>query len=210
MADGGEQFYDGEREDTVGNGPAAAGFDKMGLWLRVAQRTFINCVNADFYRFKITHLDYLVLNLVGCTPNCRQTLIAQKLGIKAPNLAGVVEYLVNRGYVEKMPDPIDRRANQLGLSPAGRTFVDELDRRYGEITGLFFPGPQGEPRRRVMSQLLQEMSMRSPGVLSTVRSEAWAAHCDAGAQPGAASVGGRARKVSSPEIDQAALAVPGE
>lgn len=134
--------------------------DKLGFWLRIAQKTFADLVNSELHRFRVTQLDYLILNLIANHPGCRQTTIAQMLNIRSPNLAAAIDYLVQRGLVRKTPDPLDRRANHLTLTENGEAFVDQLNLRYAEITTSFFPDQEGEARRLLLVEMLRFISQR--------------------------------------------------
>ncbi|GAB2505585.1 MarR family winged helix-turn-helix transcriptional regulator [Nocardia heshunensis] len=45
--------------------------------------------------------------------------LAERLGITAQGAAKVVDEMVKQGYVERRPDPVDKRAKQLHLSDRG-------------------------------------------------------------------------------------------
>ncbi len=135
--------------------------DKLGVWLRLAHRAFTDRINADFRRDRVTQLDFLVLSLISDHPGCRQTTIAQRLDIKAPNLAVALDYLIQRGLVSKTPDPIDRRANHLALTGSGAVLLRQLEFRYGEVAVGFFPGRDGERTARMALRILKQIS-RSP------------------------------------------------
>ena len=134
--------------------------DKLGLWLRMAQKAFTDVVNGDFHRFRVSQLDFLVLSLIAKHPGCRQSAIAQHLEIKSPNVVTAIDYLVQRGLVNKAADLVDRRAYNLALTEKGAVFVDQLDHRYREITHSFFPGPQGEYQQRAVAALLRLIARR--------------------------------------------------
>ncbi len=54
--------------------------------------------------------------------------VAEALGIK-PNVAsGIVQRLVDRGWIERSEDPNDRRVRMLALTDQGQALVDELSR----------------------------------------------------------------------------------
>lgn len=65
----------------------------------------------------------LVLTALGPS---RPNVIATSIGASAANATGVLDRLVTQGYVERQPDPADRRALLVRLTPAGEHTVSEL------------------------------------------------------------------------------------
>jgi DNA-binding MarR family transcriptional regulator len=55
-----------------------------------------------------------------------QQELAERLLVTKGNVCGVLDRLERLGWVERRPDPNDRRANRLHLTPAGRRKVDAL------------------------------------------------------------------------------------
>ena len=66
------------------------------------------------------------------------TTLADLLGVDAPTVTRKVQQLEQEGYVARHPDPDDRRATRIELSPAGRrTLQRVLDARRAWIASLF-------------------------------------------------------------------------
>ena len=64
--------------------------------------------------------------------------LAERLGIDSPAVTRKVQQLEHEGYVARHPDPDDRRATRIALSPAGRrTLQRVLDARRAWIASLF-------------------------------------------------------------------------
>jgi DNA-binding MarR family transcriptional regulator len=55
--------------------------------------------------------------------------LADRLGVSDPTASRAVDALVEHGLVERAPDPADRRAVRISLTPHGRTMVEERKRR---------------------------------------------------------------------------------
>ena len=68
----------------------------------------------------------------------RVTTLADLLGVDAPTVTRKVQQLEQEGFVARHPDPDDRRATRIELSPAGRrTLQRVLDARRSWIASLF-------------------------------------------------------------------------
>jgi DNA-binding MarR family transcriptional regulator len=69
----------------------------------------------------LTHFEYFVLAMLSEAPDCtlRMTTLAQHTNATLPRLSHVVRRLEDRGLVERLPCPEDRRATNARLGPAG-------------------------------------------------------------------------------------------
>ena len=68
----------------------------------------------------------------------RVSTLADLLGVDAPTVTRKVQQLEHEGYVARHPDPDDRRATRIELSPAGRRTLERvLDARRAWIGSLF-------------------------------------------------------------------------
>lgn len=65
-----------------------------------------------------------VLVSEGAMPMSR---LADQLGVSLPNVTGIVDRMVERGYVERGRDLEDRRVVTVSASEAGRAAVEEID-----------------------------------------------------------------------------------
>ena len=85
--------------------------------------------------------------------------LAEHLYCDASNVTGIVDKLEGRGLVERKPDPNDRQAKRLVLTPQGQTLWQaHHDRVFDEAAADLpcFPALSGEDRR-VLLDLLQRM-----------------------------------------------------
>jgi DNA-binding MarR family transcriptional regulator len=68
----------------------------------------------------------------------RVTTLADLLGVDAPTVTRKIQQLEHDGLVVRHPDPHDRRATQIGLSPTGRRTLERvLEARRAWLGGLF-------------------------------------------------------------------------
>ena len=83
--------------------------------------------------------DFLVLARLAASTRdgdvCRLSDLAQAEGLDPSTMSRRIASLTDRGLVERAPDPDDRRAHQLRLTPEGvRALEAERARRVGVIT----------------------------------------------------------------------------
>jgi len=74
------------------------------------------------------------------TVGLRLTDLAEATGMSLPSASRMVSRLVTRGFVRSEPDPGDRRAVQIALTPAGRSTVDDVLRRRHEAVASALDG----------------------------------------------------------------------
>jgi DNA-binding MarR family transcriptional regulator len=68
---------------------------------------------------------YNVLKFVKREGPIPMSVIAQALYYSKQNLTHIVDQLVKDGYVERIPEPSDRRVMKIAITDRGRTFIDE-------------------------------------------------------------------------------------
>jgi DNA-binding MarR family transcriptional regulator len=92
--------------------------------------------------------------------------LAGRMGTSAPTASRAVDCLADAGLVQRLTDPIDRRALHLELTEEGRAHVD---RRRTRVADAFRPAAAGLPetdRRRLadlLAQLADELARADAG-----------------------------------------------
>lgn len=56
----------------------------------------------------------------------RQTMLAERMGVEAMTLSAALDRLEARGLIERRPDPDDRRAKLVDLTPAGEAVLARI------------------------------------------------------------------------------------
>lgn len=75
----------------------------------------------------ITRAQWIVLFRLREQEGLSQVDLADVLELQPISLVRLLDRLVEHGWLERRPDPRDRRANRLYLTAGGRKLVDELD-----------------------------------------------------------------------------------
>ncbi|WP_327354953.1 MarR family winged helix-turn-helix transcriptional regulator [Streptomyces sp. NBC_01304] len=73
-----------------------------------------------------------VLTVLDRNGEMRMSRLAELLAIDMSVTSRHVAHVAERGWIERSPDPDDRRSRILRLTPAGRELLEELARRYTE------------------------------------------------------------------------------
>ncbi len=78
-------------------------------------------------------IDYSVLDLVAYNPGVTSRQLCNALNILPPNLVGIVRQLEQRGLVQKLEHPTDRRAQGLYLTEAGQALHAAAERTTEQV-----------------------------------------------------------------------------
>ncbi|MEU5718301.1 MarR family winged helix-turn-helix transcriptional regulator [Streptomyces sp. NPDC020403] len=74
-----------------------------------------------------------VLTLLAKYGEMRITRLAELLAVDMSVTSRHVAHVVDNGWIERFPDPADKRSRILRLTPAGTALLDELTRRTTEM-----------------------------------------------------------------------------
>jgi DNA-binding MarR family transcriptional regulator len=91
----------------------------VGYALRRTQVAVFEDVITRLAAFDLRPAQYSVLLLVAENPGCKQTEIADALGIKRPNFVAMLHALERRKLLRRAPSSTDRRARILVLTAQG-------------------------------------------------------------------------------------------
>jgi MarR family transcriptional regulator, lower aerobic nicotinate degradation pathway regulator len=104
---------------------------------------------------------YAVLATLDEFGPASQTELSDHTGIYRSDLVGVVAELAERGYVERAPDPADRRRNVVTLTGAGHRHLIVLDEVISDVEAVVL-APLAAEERAELTRLLT-MLLEHPG-----------------------------------------------
>jgi DNA-binding MarR family transcriptional regulator len=83
--------------------------------------------------------------------------LADRMGVSAPTASRSVDVLHELGLVERVPDPRDRRALRIDVTPAGKQLLEE---RKAKAEEAFAPAAAAlsATERKTLSELLRRMT----------------------------------------------------
>ncbi|GAA4821087.1 MarR family winged helix-turn-helix transcriptional regulator [Streptomyces ziwulingensis] len=74
-----------------------------------------------------------VLTLLGRYGDMRMSKLAELLAVDMSVTSRHVAHIADRGWIERFPDPADKRSRILRLTPTGRAQLDELSERTTQL-----------------------------------------------------------------------------
>ena len=104
--------------------------DEIGFVLRLAQLAVFKDVIETLGPFGLRPSDYSALRVIAANPGLKQQDIGRELGIKGPNLVGMVEDLRQKKFITRKVVPGDRRSYALTLTAAGRELLDQAEQAH--------------------------------------------------------------------------------
>lgn len=110
--------------DRVASGADLAGLEgQVGYLLRRAQLAVFAEFSATLQALDLRPGQFAVLTLIGSNAGITQNEVCDVLGIQRANLVTVLDDLERRGIAERRASAVDRRANTLHLTPAGKRLL---------------------------------------------------------------------------------------
>ena len=97
---------------------------------------------------KITLAQFRCLQAIAARGTTLTTRLAEQMRVTMPTMTSRIDGLVERGLVERQPDPQSRRQIQLRLTPAGTTLLAAYQAMMNEWLRAFLaPLDEGQKRR---------------------------------------------------------------
>jgi MarR family transcriptional regulator for hemolysin len=87
-----------------------------------------------------TRAQWAVLVKLERYEGLKQSDLAEHLDIQPITLTRLVDRLCNNGLIERRPDPTDRRAKRLYLTPAARPLIDRINGHAEELAETMLAG----------------------------------------------------------------------
>ncbi len=136
--------------------------DPVAAWraLLLAQNAALRAIEADLAQAGLIPLTwYDVLLELNATPTRRLRMqeLADRVVLSRSRVSRVVDELVERGHVERLPDPSDGRAHFAALTPAGRSAFRRTAPAYLAGIERHFTRHLGEEDRNVIARALQRV-----------------------------------------------------
>ena len=142
-------------------------------WLRNSSKARACCATTSITAPKAVapRAQWIVLFRLRQQEGLSQVDLADVLELQPISLVRLLDRLVEHGLLERRPDPRDRRANRLFLTPGGRQLVDDLDSLRDSIATDVL---QDIPAAAIETSLetLQDIKERIKGFVEPTRSVA--------------------------------------
>ena len=103
--------------------------------------------------FGQTRAQWAVLLRLERREGLKQSDLAEDLDLQPITLTRLVDRLCDHGLIERRPDPNDRRAKRLYLTPAARPLLDRISVQVEELAETVLAGVDADAMTKLMTQL---------------------------------------------------------
>jgi len=103
--------------------------------------------------FGQTRAQWAVLLRLERREGLKQSDLADDLDIQPITLTRLVDRLCDNGLIERRPDPNDRRAKRLYLTPAARPLLDRISAQVEELAETVLAGVDAKATATLLTQL---------------------------------------------------------
>src|SRR3954471_1347379 len=104
-------------------------------------------------QFGMTRAQWAVLLKLERHEGAQQSELAEFLEIQPITLTRLVDRLCDNGLIERRPDPADRRAKRLYLTPAARPLIAQISKQVEEVAEEVLAGIDPQAIDAGLSQL---------------------------------------------------------
>lgn len=127
--------------------------EQVGHLLRRANQRHTTLFQDAFAAQALTTLQFATLMKLWEQGELSQNQLGRLTAMDPNTTQGVIQRLERRGYVERRPDPEDRRRKTLALTPAGHTLASTLVEQGLQISELTLAPLDASERRQFLSLL---------------------------------------------------------
>jgi DNA-binding MarR family transcriptional regulator len=118
----------------------------------------------------MTRAQWMILVYLERQPGKSQNELATLIEVEPITIGRLVDRLERRGFVERRPDPADRRIWRLHLTPAATPVLKEIDKVRAELNALLVANIPAKHLEAAIDCLLQMKSNLTCEPRSTVKS----------------------------------------
>jgi MarR family transcriptional regulator for hemolysin len=108
---------------------------EIGLGLIDVARLLRTYADQRARQFGISRAQWTVLMRLDRFEGLKQSELAEVLDLQPISLTRLLDRLAENGLIERRPDPNDRRANRLYLTPAARPLLQQLTKLGEDMMG---------------------------------------------------------------------------
>lgn len=101
----------------------------------------------------ISRAQWVVLVRLDRSEGLKQSELAEILDLQPISLTRLLDRLAENGLIERRPDPNDRRANRLYLTPAARPLLEQFAGLAKELMTTVLEGVDAEAQERLLHDL---------------------------------------------------------
>jgi len=146
-----------EAQDAATREPEYVLETQVGHLLRRAHQRHVAHFEKQVGELDLTPTQFAALAKISERGEVSQNLLGRLTAMDPATIQGVIQRLMARGLIDRRPDPNDRRATLLRLSPAGRALTREAIRRAHGVADAAL-SPLSDDERASLAHLLRKLT----------------------------------------------------
>lgn len=135
--------------------------DWLAHRLGIAGRLLRTTADAELSVLGLSGPGLAVLRSLSVEDGLTQAELARRLRLEPPSMCRMIDRLAREASVERHPDPGDRRATRVRLTPRGRVLAEQGMAVVDGIEARIFAGLDADEREQ-LAELLQRVIDRLP------------------------------------------------
>ena len=104
-------------------------------------------------QFGVSRAQWAVLVRIDRSPGLKQSELAEILDLQPITLTRLLDRLADNDLIERKPDPNDRRANRLYVTPAAKPMLDQLNVLGADMMETALEGLDAQTVERTLRQI---------------------------------------------------------
>ena len=112
----------------------------LGFLVHDVARMLRALIDRRVESYNLTHAKWQALGILDMSEGISQTELAQTLELERSTVGRLMDRLEARGFIERRPDPTDRRALRLYLTDTARPVLDDLEHVAEEVRSIALTG----------------------------------------------------------------------
>jgi len=100
--------------------------ESLGYWICSTSHAFRRALNAELTKEGITFRQWEVLAWIAMEQELSQSELAERLGIEAPTLVGILDRMERDGWIERLPCAGDRRKKRVRACSKAETLWAQM------------------------------------------------------------------------------------
>lgn len=126
---------------------------EIGISLIDVARLLRTYADHSARQFGLSRAQWTVLMRLDRFEGLKQSELAEVLDLQPISLTRLLDRLAENGLIERRPDPNDRRANRLYLTPAARPLLQQLSKLGEDMMATVLDGMDESARERLLRNL---------------------------------------------------------
>lgn len=131
--------------------------NSLGALLHDVAHLLRTVIDRKVAPYNLTRAKWLALGILDRKEGLTQTELAEELELGNATVGRLVDRLEERGFVERRPDPVDRRIKRIYISRSARPKLDKLEDIAADV------------RKRALNDLSRADQRRLLGYLQTIK-----------------------------------------